>query len=62
MGDTDDVLNRLRAMLDHGPKPPSRYDPPRVEETVNKEVSFRTPWISGKLTERSRISKKRIDS
>jgi hypothetical protein len=62
MGDTDDVLNKLRAMLDHGPKPPSRYDPPRVEETVNKEVSFPVNQTCVKLTERSRISKKRIDT
>jgi hypothetical protein len=62
MGDTDDVLNRLRAMLDHEPRPPSRYDPPEVEETVNKEVSFRLLSTSGKLIDRSRISKKRIDS
>jgi hypothetical protein len=62
MGDTDDVLNRLRAMLDHGPKPPSLYDPPRVEDTINREASF--PFLDAidKLTKRSRISKKRIDS
>ena len=62
MGDPDDVLNRLRAMLDHGSKPPSRYDPPKSEEVINKEARFLLLRISGKLTERSKISRKRIDS
>ena len=62
MGDPDDVLSRLRAMLDNGPKPPSRYDLPRSEEVINKEASFLIHRISGKLTKRLKSSKRKIDS
>ena len=63
MGDPDDVLTRLRAMLDNGLKPPpSRYDSLRSDEVVNKEVRLSILGTSGKLTKRLKSSKRKIDS